>query len=393
MVVLLSALIGRWVYQEWTSPLPELPLLALDGVDPEVAEVLAQQRAAVERAPRSAVAWGRLGMLLHAHQFNDQALNCYSAAETLDTTNPLWPYYQGYLLLDGARPDQAVSHLERAAALAPDDWPIPRFRLADLYLDLGRIDDAERMCRKLLATKTENEFVHYYAQFGLAKVMLARQKYLDALSLLQAVADDPYTRKRACALRIAIDERLGKRAESAEERARFATLPDDLSWPDGTEQVDELRVGWRGRISKAKTLLNDDQPAEALKLLVETVEKYPHNDRVWVALGVAKENMKDYLGAEEAYRKSIALAPDRAGHRIEFGKFLQARQRYQEAAAVFREAVELSPLEAAIHFQLGVCLQSLGDNPGAAEAYRQALRYNPDLNDARRRLEMLTTKK
>jgi tetratricopeptide (TPR) repeat protein len=392
MVVLLSVLIGRWVCQAWVSPLPELPFLTLDGVDPEVAEVLTQQRSAVEQAPRSAEAWGRLAMLLHAHQFTDQALVCYGAAEKLDPTNPLWPYFQGYLLLEGARPDQAVSRLERAAALAPDNWPIPRFRLADLLLDLGRSDDAERIYRTQLATKTDNEFVRDYAQFGLAKVFFARQKLSDALPFLQAAADDPYIRKRSFALRIAIDERLDKRAESDSKRAAFAMLPDDLAWPDGTEQVDELRVGWRGRISRAKSLLNADQPAEALKLLVETVGKYPDNDQVWVALGVAKENMKDFTGAEEAYRKGIALAPDRAAHRIEVGKFLQARQRYQEAAAVFRDAIQLSPFEAAIHFQLGVCLQSLGDYAGAAEAYRQALRYNPNLNAARQNLERLTTR-
>jgi tetratricopeptide (TPR) repeat protein len=381
------------VYQDWTSPLPELPRLALDGVDPEVAEVLARQRAAVKQAPRSAEAWGRLAMLLDAHQFLEQALICYGAAETLDKRNPLWSYLQGYLLQKGARPDQAVANLQRAAALAPDDWPVPRFRLADLLLDIGRIDDAEREYRRVLATKTDNKYAHYYAQFGLAKVMIARQNYADSIPFLEAVAGDPYTRKRASALRIAVYERLDKRDEANRERARFAKLPDDLSWPDGAEQVHELRVGWRGRISSANSLLNDNQPAKALNLLMETAGRYPRNDQVWAALAVAKENTKDFAGAEEAYRKSIALAPERANHRFEFGEFLQARQRYQEAATIFREAIELSPFDAAAYFRLGACLQSLGDNPGAAEAYRQALRCNPELVDARQGLETLTTKK
>jgi Tfp pilus assembly protein PilF len=393
MIALSSALLARWVYQGWINPVPEIPLLALDGVDPEVAEVLSKQRAAVEQAPRSAEAWGRLAMLLHAHHFADQAVICYSAAEALDRANAIWPYLQGYLLQKGARPDQAISHFERAAALASADWPVPRFRLADLLLDLGRVDDAEREFRQVLATETDNKYARYYAQFGLAKVMIARQNDQSAVAFLDAVADDPYTRKRACGLRLAVFERLGNRAESDRERARFATLPGDQPWPDGAEQVDELRVGWRGRISKANSMLKDNQPAEALKLLLETVAKYPQVDQVWAALGVAKENTKDFQGAEEAYRKSIGLAPERADLRCEFGDFLQSRQRYQEAAAVFREALELRPFDAATHFRLGVCLQSQGDKSGAAEAYRKALQYNPDLSDARQRLEMLTTKK
>ncbi|HEV3023834.1 MAG TPA: hypothetical protein VGX76_15270, partial [Pirellulales bacterium] len=152
MVALLCVLIGRWIYQGRTAPLPELPLLALDGVDPEVAAVLIEQRAAVEKAPRSADAWGKLAMLFQAHEFFDKARVCYSAAETLDSTNPNWPYFQGFLLQMGAHPDRAVSSFQRAAALAPDDWPVPRFHLADLLLDLGRIDEAEREYRNVLAT-------------------------------------------------------------------------------------------------------------------------------------------------------------------------------------------------------------------------------------------------
>lgn len=393
MVILLCVLIGRWVYQGRTGPLPELPFLALDGVDPEVADVLTKQRAVVAQAPRSAEAWGRLAMLLYAHQFADEAVICFSAAETLDGTNPIWPYFQGYLLQKGAHPDHALPCLERAAALAPNEWPVPRLRLADLLLSLGRIEDAEKEYRKVFATNTDTEYVRFYAQFGLAKVMIARQNHQGALPFLLALVDDPYTRKRACALRAAVYERLGKPAQSDRERLRFATLPDDESWPDVATEALQAMVGWRGRISRANSLQSDNQPAKALELLIETAEKYPQTDQVWAALGVAKEDMKDFLGAEEAYRRSIALAPDRAEHRFNFGVFLQARQRYQEAAAVFRETIELRPFDAATHFQLGTCLQSLGDNLGAAEAYRIALRYNPELNDARQHLEMLTTQK
>jgi Tfp pilus assembly protein PilF len=140
-------------------------------------------------------------------------------------------------------------------------------------------------------------------------------------------------------------------------------------------------------------MLNNNQPAEALNLLTETIGKYPQVDQVWAALGAARENMKDFQGAEEAYRTSIALAPQRADHRCEFGDFLYARQRFQDATAVFREALQRRPFDAATHVRLGACLQSLGDTSGAAEAYCTALRYNPDLSDARQRLEMLTTKK
>src|SRR5207253_11261877 len=105
---------------------------------------------------------------------------------------------------------------------------------------------------------------------------------------------------------------------------------------------------------------------------------------------VAKENTRDYKGAEEAYHKSIRLSPDRAGHRFALGDFLQALGRYQEAAAFFRTAIELRPLDANTHFRLGQCLQALGERAGAAQAFRKALHHDPELSAARRGLEKLT---
>ncbi len=385
LVLLVCVAIGRWI-QDRSVDLPAIPAIRLEGADPEVAAAIENARAALQKEPRSLQAWGKLGMILHANHFPDAALICYSAAGQLDKADPSWLYLQGIVLQNGPKPEQALPYLQQAADLAPLDLTMPRLRFADLHLALGHVEEAGRQFGKVLADHPTDA----YARFGLAQVEIARQRDEKALRyLLDAVAEDPHTRKRACALRAALYRRLGNNQAADTERRRFDKTPDDEPWPDAVDQIDELQVGLRGRIRRAEALTHGNQTVEALALMVKTVETYPQSDEAWGALGVAKENVKDFAGAEQAYRRSVDLAPDRSDRRFTLGEFLQGRGRFKEAAEVFRQACKLRPAHAEAYLRIGQCFQALNDKTGAADAYQMALRYRPDLNDARQGLAAL----
>src|SRR5262249_38339041 len=163
---------------------------------------------------RSPEAWSILAMLLDAHHYFDEAIVCYAATETLDPTNPYWPYLQGVLLVKGPNPKRALACFERAARLAPSE-PMPTLQQADLLLALGRAEDADKAFQGVLA-KDSNSMYGAYARLGLAQVAITRQKYREALANLEAVVQEPHARKRACALRAAAYERLGNSAGADE---------------------------------------------------------------------------------------------------------------------------------------------------------------------------------
>ncbi len=376
---------GYWVYDAWPTTLPETPTIDLDGIDPEVAEALAAARAAVVAKPRSVEAWARLAMTLDAHHYPDAAVVCYGAVRELDRSNALWPYLQGVVLQSGSNPESALPPLERASRLAPSDSPMPRLRLADLLLDLGRIDEADKLYRKVLADNPRD--VH--AQFGLAQVCVDRHQHQEALRYLRAVAHDPQTQKRACALSVAVHERLGDRDRAEIERRRLTELPQDPPWPDILDQVGQLRVGLHGRLLRAQMLVQEGKNAEATALIDATVRKYPESDQAWAAAAYAREVNKDLAGAEKALHMTIQLAPERAVHHFTLGEFLLQHRRYTQAAAAFRKTIDLRPVDADAYLKLGDCLQRQGDHTGAGAAYRQALHYRPDMNEARLRLEKL----
>jgi len=389
LLALVCFVVGRWVYDRWANPLPDLPEISFAGVDPEVVEKIIEARAEVRKSTHSLKAWVSLAMLLDAHEYIDEAGVCYRAAEVLERNNPYWPYLQGRLYQSGPHPEKSLPCYERAAALAAGDMPMPRLRLADLLLALGRVDDADKEFRQVLGGNANNP----YAQFGLAQVGMARQRYAEALPFLQAVAEEPHVRKRASSMTAAVYERLGDRTNADKERRRFAALSQDEPWSDLFDFIQQLQVGLRGRLLRANALVAKNQTEEAAQLIKETAAKYPESDLAWIALGVVCEKAGNFAAAEQAMAKGIALAPNHAEHRFFLGKLLQNQKRFKEAAATYRQAAELRPFHANTYFKLGECLQSLGDLAGAEVAFGKAVQYNPDWNEARQKLASLTKTK
>jgi tetratricopeptide (TPR) repeat protein len=379
---------GFWFYVGWGPNLPEVPQLDLAGADPEVADAIDKARAAVVKAPHSVDAWQRLAMTLHAHSYRAQAAVCYEAAGLLDAHNPMYPYMRGVILESSMEPKDALPCYEKAVALS-GPIPLPRLRLADLLLQLGRFDEAEALYRKVLEADARN----VWAQFGLGQLSAAQQKYEDAVGRLQAAADNKSAQKRACALLAVAFQHLGDTAAAERERSRLAELPEDETWPDPLQdQLVEFQVGLRVLLRQASSLTAQKRNSEATALLREVVVKYPQSDRAWADLGKLLANANDHDGAERAMRKSIELAPGSTDHWLSLGVLLQARRQMKDAAAAFRKAAELWPTDATAHFKLGVCLQEQGDRAGAVNAFRQAIRCRPDIKEAREHLAKLGEK-
>src|SRR5438309_3331217 len=73
----------------WTSA-PAPPTVQSVDLDPAVAAAIEKARLAVQQEPRSAAAWGRLGMVLLAHEFPAEAGICLAQAERFDSRQPRW---------------------------------------------------------------------------------------------------------------------------------------------------------------------------------------------------------------------------------------------------------------------------------------------------------------
>src|SRR5207245_10323575 len=120
-------------------------------------------------APRSAKSWGRLGKVLLAHEFSDEARACFAQAEALDPREPRWSYHQGTILSQG-EPDAAIPKLQRAVEGCGNDPDAPRLRLAEILLSQGHPGDAKAQCERVL----RRDPAHAHAHVALARLAYQR---------------------------------------------------------------------------------------------------------------------------------------------------------------------------------------------------------------------------
>jgi tetratricopeptide (TPR) repeat protein len=101
----------------------------------------------------------------------------------------------------------------------------------------------------------------------------------------------------------------------------------------------------------------------------------------WFARGEAFES-QDAAVAEDAYRRSIALAPDFTLAYVNLGALLCDTGRGDEALALYDEAIVRCPASALLHFNRAIALEDLHQEGEALKSYEQCLALASDFADA-----------
>src|SRR5262249_35853319 len=130
------------------STLPRPPLIATSGFEPATAAQIEQALAEVRRSSRSGRTWGKLGMVLQAHELAS-ARFCFEQAERFEPTEPRWPYLHGLLSMS-ENSSVAIAKLERASDLCREQPDAARLQLAQSLFVAGRLDEAEGNFKRLL---------------------------------------------------------------------------------------------------------------------------------------------------------------------------------------------------------------------------------------------------
>jgi cytochrome c-type biogenesis protein CcmH/NrfG len=378
---------GFWVWWSRHSRLdPSTPNLA--DADAEVVAVITRARQQVLAERGSADAWGRLGMVLLAHDFRQEANVCFVEAERLDPGELRWPYLRGLTLVMSS-PEAGIPCLERAVALS-GNRPEPRLRLAEALLEQGRLEEAEHHLQAALELAPG----HPRAGLGLARLAFAREKWAEGLHHLESCRADVHARKMAHTLAAEARHRLGQRDRAAQELASARKLPEDQRWRDPfIEEVERLQVGLRVRLARASTLARQNLDGEAIALLEAVVRDYPEHGEAWVELGQLLLKVGQPAHAERVLVQAVRVAPGmvEAWFRLGVARFfLDDRRRAGEA---FREVVRLKPDHTLGHYNLGICLKELGDLAGAEHHLRRALSCQPDDQRARKALDEVLASK
>jgi cytochrome c-type biogenesis protein CcmH/NrfG len=378
----LAVVAGVWWLRRDRPAAP--PVVDLTGADPEVASLVESAREKVLANPRSAASWGHLGMVLRAHGFADESSLCFQQAERLDPTEPRWPYYRG-LTLVLTDPGEGLPCLRRAVELMGDSPVEPRFRLVEVLLEQGELDEAGHHLERAL----EHAPGHPRGQLLKARLAFARKDWKAVLATVEPCRNDVHARRQAHLLAAEAWQRLGKGPRAEKLLAQAGRLPPDISWSDPlVEEVDSLVVGVRARLVQASVLERQGRIDEAVRLLQEVVQEQPREVSAWVMLGQMHAQQKQPDLAEQALVQAVAVDPGSVEGWFQLGVARWAAGKKAEAAEAFRNATRLKPDRTRAHHFLGLCLKD-SDRDGARQAFLAALRCQPDFGPARRELAEL----
>jgi tetratricopeptide (TPR) repeat protein len=371
--LLLLVAAGLGGYFVWWRTAPIVPPIATEGLDAEVVALMQQARADVIAAPRSAAAWGRLGLILYAHDMYAESAAFLAEAERLDPADARWPYLRGLGLIP-QNPEAGIVALKRAAAITPTNLTM-QLRWAEECLKLDRIDEADAIFRHLADVSTN----HPRVLLGQGQILCRRGQWREALAPLTAAATAPTAQRSA---RVALAEaylRMGNASLAETQRQHAARLPADPTWPDPfIAEAEKFRTGLVPRLEQALQLRDAGKVQDGLTLIAEILRDHPNSDklhlthaRLLIAAGAQEPG-------EEALRQAIQLNPGLGPAHLLLAETLMAKHDYAGAERSFLRVIELTPAHGVAHYQLGACRLKQGNKAEAMAAFRDAVRCRPD---------------
>ncbi len=291
-------------------------------------------------------AYGRMGMLLMAAEYRNEAESSFLNAQALAPDQARWPYYLGHLYRIKGDAAKSAAAFERARALQPNDAPTLVW-LGDALLDQGKPDAAEPLFTKALAIQPQL----VVALFGLGRAALARQDYARAVESLE-------------------------RALQLDPRATVAHYPLALAYRGlGDTAKAEAHMRQRGTLQ-----IKPDDP------LMHELDSLLHSALAYEVAGADALDRADWDAAVESFRKGIALAPDEPSLHHKLGTALALKGDTRGAVEQFEEALRVSPTFAKAHYSLGLMLASNGQSQQAVQHWQAAIKSEPGYVEARLQL-------
>ena len=293
-----------------------------------------------------ALAYGQMGMILMAAEYNNEAEAALLDAQTFNSRDPRWPYYLAHLYKTRGDAPKSAAAFARALQLQPDDVPTLVW-LGEARLDEGKPDEAEPLFAKAAALQPAS----VAAQYGLGRVALAKQDYAHAV---------PYLEK----------------ALSLDPQATVIHYPLAMAYRGTGDQIRaQAHLAQRGTLA----IKPDDPLMKQLDAMLNSAIGYEVN-------GADALDRGDWKAAAESFRKGIEVAPRESSLHHKLGTALALMGDGRGAMSEFERSIALDPSFAKAHYSLGVILAATDQPAAAIPHFQAALKSQPGYVEARLQL-------
>ncbi len=355
-----------------TEAVPPTPDMRPDTreMEPLVAERLEAAEAAVLANPRSAEAWGRFGMVHHAHELWDEAAEAYAKAEQLDAADVRWPYFLGDVLsVLGTDLAGAEAAFRRAMALQAD-YPPAHMRLGNVLVAANRPEEAARQFERALALEPGLA----QARVPLAQIRLSEGDLDAAERHLDLVLAEAPRHGQALAAMGQVYMRQGRReearavAELARNPASYNLYSDPLMGQVVNEGASAVLI-WE----RAKSFLENENYEQAVLGLRRVVSLMPTNAEVHLQLAVAYGGLAQLDRARYHLEQAVALDPEAVEPRVRLAGLALDTGDPRSAIPQLRKALELEPGNPEAPWLLGKALVLAGQPVDAMAVFEGAV--------------------
>lgn len=384
--IVLALLVVGCLFAAWLLSRPgktiepvEPPDVDLTMMGPAAAASIRGAAEGVRQDSDSGPAWGRLGMVLFAHQFHREPQVCFRQAELLDPEDERWPYLYALAIQSDDR-EAAAAALERALALRSDPPPVMHNRLGELYLELGRYEDAERALQ--IAQQAQPTDVRPCV--ALARLCLLKDRHSDALGWAQRAVELEPERRLIRELKASIHQRMGEREAAIRELEAAEMLTDDpLQWNDPiAASVVGLRQDPVQQYEFGRMLLAQGHIPEAIEILQDAVATDSRDPRMACVLAQALIRADRLDAAAAQLERAMEEHPDSAEVWFQSGVISLLLKDNDLAERQLRKAIQLKPSYALAHYNLGHTMERLGGTDAALQSFLNATRFRPTHADA-----------
>jgi tetratricopeptide (TPR) repeat protein len=372
VAVLAAALLPETLLE--TPPIPDP---ATDGMEPQVADKMRSARNAVAEDSASAEAWGRLGMVFHAHYLESEAAPCYSEAHRLDRDDFRWPYLLARIL-KSRDPGQALEVLDKAHRLKPDFAPL-HLLAAELLETNGDSDSALDSYRRALSVDRGSAA----GEFGIGRLALAKGDLEESATHLERARELAPEAGSIQATLSQLYHRLGREEEAGKAAARARKLHPDVEVDDAVlASVKEEAVSIVGYQHRALDAEQAGDPSRAEALLRRAIEIRPDDASLSYNLANHLSRQGRHREAEESYRQALRLDPGHVPTLVNLGILAAENGEIERAVSLFEKALARDPSHPGALLGLGNAAAARGRLDTAVQLFERALESDPDRPDA-----------
>ena len=283
-------------------------------------------------------AYGDVGLILMAAEYEKTALDCLSNAYLLNPNEPKWPYYLGQFYLLRGEHSRAAEFFAEAHELQPGHVPTLVW-FGESFLDRGLPIEATPLFQAAL----DIEPTSAKALSGFGRALLEQGEGARAVQYLkQALVIEPEATRLHYSLALA-----------------YRSL--------GQLEMANAHLKLRG--NGEPTLV--DPRMEKYYGLIESALAYQNR-------GFQAFESGDWATAADHFRRGLELEPDNLSLRHTLGTALHQMGEVEAAIAEFEGVVRLSPSHSRASFSLGVIFASTGRYEDAHARFAQAVQHEPD---------------